>query len=127
MNEVQKAAIAAIEKQQKELTKPDTAPWMVGEQLKEICEAEPSSAALIRQDLEVKEMSIVEAEKKIKAYADKHRSGNSACVSPKVAEGILREFYGMGKREDTDSSTSLRSAQNDRSGGGSIIDLAEFL
>ena len=40
-------------------------------------------------------MSLANAEKKIKAYADKHRKGNFACVPPNVAENILREFYGL--------------------------------
>lgn len=84
---------ALIEAQQK--GKEGTAPWMVGEQLKEIALREPASAELLAQDLTVEAMSIVAAEKKIKAYADGHKVGNFACVTPKVAEGILREFYGL--------------------------------
>ena len=72
-----------------------TGPWMVGEQLKDICRREPFSAELIDKDLDVKEMSIVEAEKKIKAYADSHKKGSFACVPPNVAEEILRKFYGL--------------------------------
>lgn len=69
--------------------------WMVGEQLKDICRSEPHSAELVAQDLNVAEMSLVNCEKKIKAYADKHRKGNFACVVPAVAERIIREFYGL--------------------------------
>lgn len=93
-------AIELLEKQQKEV-KEYSAPWMVAEQLKEICTREPESAELVAQDLENPEMSIVAAEKKIKAYADKHKTGNFACVTPAAAEQILREFYGLpaqGKR-----------------------------
>lgn len=82
-----------IEAQQKGLE--DTAIWMVGEQLKDICSREPDSAKLVAEDLENKDMSLANAEKKIKAYADKHRKGNFACVPPNVAEKILREFYGL--------------------------------
>ena len=69
--------------------------WMVAEQLMDICRREPESAALLDQDLDVPEMSIVEAEKKLKAFADGHRTGNSACVTPAEADRILREFYGL--------------------------------
>lgn len=69
--------------------------WMVGEQLKDICRAEPRSAALIEKDLDVKEMDLRSAAKKIKAYADGHRTGSFACVTPAEAERILREFYGL--------------------------------
>ena len=89
---------AEIERQQK--GKEGTAPWMVGEQLKEIARREPVSAELLAKDLAVEAMSIVAAEKKIKAYADKHKTGNFACVPPKVAEDILRKFYGLTKPED---------------------------
>ena len=92
-------ALRAIEAQQNEVKKYGPQ-WMVGEQLKDICRMEPACAELLVQDLSVKEMSITEAEKKIKAYADKHRTGNFACVPPIEAERILREFYGLpGKAE----------------------------
>lgn len=92
-----KVAIGKIEAQQAKL-KEHSAPWVVGEQLKDICRSEPASAELIAKDLDVKEMSLVEAEKKIKAWADKHKTGNFAYVSPEKAEEILREFYGLPKR-----------------------------
>lgn len=83
-----------IEAQQK--GKENTAPWMVGEQLKDICRNEPACAEIVAQDLAVAAMSIVECEKKIKAYADKQkRTGNCVCVPPNVAEKIVREFYGL--------------------------------
>ena len=72
--------------------------WMIGEQLLEIAEREPASAALIEKDLEVAEMSLPEAAKAMKAFADeKHRKikGNCICVTPKEADGVLRKFYGL--------------------------------
>ena len=87
-------AIAMLEDQQSKVK--DRSPqWMVAEQLKDICRREPQSAELIAQDLENPAMSITEAEKKIKAFADGHRTGNFGCVTPAESDRILREFYGL--------------------------------
>ena len=110
-------AIRAIEFQQ-EKVKPRSPQWMVGEQLKDICRREPASAELICQDLQVEKMSITEAEKKIKAYADSHKTGNFACVTPIEADRILREFYGLPMAGAAPAKPAARS-------GG--IDLADFL
>lgn len=91
---VQTEAIAALEAQQAKV-KPRSPQWMVAEQLKDICRREPRSAELIAQDLRLESMSITEAEKKIKAYADSHKTGNFSCVTPSEADRILREFYGL--------------------------------
>lgn len=91
---VQQEAIRAIEAQQKK-TRPRSAQWLVGEQLKDICRREPESAQLLLQDLGREAMSVTEAEKKIKAYADSRKTGGFACVTAAEAEGILREFYGL--------------------------------
>lgn len=94
MTGYQAQAISAIEAQQAKVK--DRSPqWMVGEQLKDICRMEPASAELIAQDLSNESMSIMEAEKKIKAFADSHKRGNFACVIPSEADRILREFYGL--------------------------------
>lgn len=69
--------------------------WMVGEQLKDILRHEPHLAELVVQDLTVEAMSLTECEKKIKAFADGHRTGSFACVIPSEAEQIIREFYGL--------------------------------
>ena len=110
-----------IEAQQK--GKENTVPWMVGEQLKDICRREPLATELVEKDLDVKEMSLVECEKKIKAYADSHKKGSCAVVPPNVAEKIIRKFYGI-PEAGKDSSTPLRSAQNDTNG---VINFADFL
>ena len=106
----------AIQKllEQQSKVKERTAPWMVANQLMDICRREPASAEIIAQDLENESMSIVEAEKKIKAFADKHKTGNFACVTPADAEDILREFYGLPKPGEEKS-------------GGVILNLADFL
>lgn len=89
--------MTAIEKLKEQQSKvPErSAPWMVAEQLMDLCRREPDSAELIAQDLDNLDMSIVEAEKRIKAFADKHKTGNFSCVAPDQAERILREFYGL--------------------------------
>ena len=87
--------IERLNEQQRNVTE-RSAPWMVAEQLKAICRREPESAELIVKDLENPEMSIIQAEKKIKAFADSHKTGNFACVTLSEAEEILREFYGLG-------------------------------
>lgn len=88
---IQEQAVALLEAQQAKV-KPRSPQWMVVEQLKDICRQEPRSAELITQDLQVEAMSITEAEKKIKAYADSHKTGNFACVTPVEAEIFCGSF-----------------------------------
>lgn len=122
-------AIAAIEAQQAKV-KARSAPWMVGEQLKDICRRKPRSAELIAQDLEVEKMSITEAEKKIKEFADKNKTGNFACVTPVEADKILREFYGLPEPfEDGGAVDRGEESQEDErrnSGARKVIDLDSF-
>ena len=91
--------------------------WMVAEQLVDICRREPRSAELLAADLDVEAMSIVEAEKRIKAFADAHKTGSFACVTPGEADRILREFYGLPAQDAPDE------PQTD----GKVIDLMDFL
>lgn len=85
----------ALDKITAQQPKERTPVWMVGEQLKDLLRAEPHLAEIVAQDLDVKEMSLAECEKKIKAFADGHKTGNFACVVPAEAERIIREFYGL--------------------------------
>lgn len=87
-------AIEKIEEQQKQLAE-NSAPWVVGEHLKDICRADARCAELVAVDLDNEDMSIKKCEAKIKAYADSHKTGSFAYVSPQIAEGIIREFYGL--------------------------------
>lgn len=120
MSYVEKA-IAAIEEQQAKV-KARSAQWMVGGQLKDICRHEPGCAELIYQDLQVEKMSITEAEKKIKAFADKNKVGNSSCVTPMEADRILREFYGLPERGEESQETENRNREERK-----VLDLADFL
>ncbi|MBQ9721563.1 MAG: hypothetical protein IJV64_12845 [Oscillospiraceae bacterium] len=72
-----------------------SAQWMVAEQLMDICRKDPRCAELLDKDLDAPEMSIIMAEKQIKAFADSHKSGSFACVTPAESDRILRKFYGL--------------------------------
>ena len=121
---IQQDAIRAIEAQQAK-ENPRSPQWMVGEQLKDICRREPQSAELIAQDLEKGSMSITEAEKKIKAYADKHKTGSFSCVTPIEADRILREFYGL--PEPGAASEPLPAPVAAPPSAPGFINLADFL
>lgn len=123
---IQEDAIRAIEAQQKEV-KPRSPQWMVGEQLKDICRREPRSAELIVQDMKAADMSITAAEKKIKAFADKHKTGNFSCVTPADADRILREFYGIPKPEDMPSDPVPATLPLSPASGWKMIDPLDFL
>lgn len=128
-------AMAAIEEQQAKV-KARSAPWMVGEQLKDMIRREPGIGELIAQDLTSGGMSLEKAEVKIKAFADKHRTGHFACVTPAEAEGILREYFGLpaaaGDGGSPHQSASLTASPGGSQDGGSaaatgeVIDLADF-
>ena len=119
----QAEAIKAIEAQQAAVEE-RSPQWMVGEQLKDICRREPRSAELLLQDLKVENMNITAAEKKIKAYADKHRTGNSACVTPSEADRILRKFYGL---PEPGSAAPQIPSPPKPAADRKIIDLADYL
>lgn len=87
--------MTVFEKIEAQQGKVQDAVWMVGEQLKDICCSDPHCAEIVMQDLDNPGMSLAKCEKKIKAYADKHKTGNFACVIPSVADKIIREFFGL--------------------------------
>lgn len=111
------SAIEAITAQQ---PKEENAVWMVGEQLKDMLRQEPHMAEIVLRDLEVPEMSLEHCEKKIKAWADQHKVGNFACVTPIRAEKIIREFYGLPER-DVDPTASHEDRRSSK-----FIDLTDF-
>ena len=89
--------------------------WMIGEQLLDIASREAGVSEILERDLEIPELSLAAAEKKFKEYADKHHRGGSFCITPKVAEEILREMYGL------PGGTSRKESSS------SFLDLASFL
>ena len=99
MTNAQERALELIRAQQINAGEGSTV-WCAGEQLADITMAEPESAELLARDLELPEMSIEKAEEKIRAYAAKNRKGaKSFGVSPRIADGILRKFYGLPERQ----------------------------
>ena len=95
--------------------------FMIGEQLKEIAEREPLSAELLERDLEIKEMNLEAAEKHFQEYADRnHGKAKAFCITPKVAERLLREFYGLPIPEEN----APEKKEADSSAG--YIDLSSF-
>lgn len=96
--------------------------FMIGEQLKEIAEREPLSAELLERDLEIEEMNLEAAEKHFQEYADRNHGKEKAfCITPKVAERLLREFYGLPIPEEN----APEKKEADSSAG--YIDLSSFL
>ncbi|MBO4284069.1 MAG: hypothetical protein J5958_05545 [Clostridia bacterium] len=92
--------------------------WMIGEQLLDLAAREPGVSEILERDLAIPELSLEAAEKKFQQYANKHRgSANSFCITPKVAEGILRDMYGL-------PGGSVREAPASDS---PFLDLASFL
>ena len=96
--------------------------FMIGEQLKEIAEREPLSAELLERDLEIEEMNLEAAEKHFQEYAGRnHGKAKAFCITPKVAERLLREFYGLPIPEEN----APEKKEADSSAG--YIDLSSFL
>ena len=97
--------------------------YMVGEQLKEIAAREPGAVEILLQDLEVDGMGLADAAGALKAYADKHRGrSNCYCITPKVAEEILRKFYGLSE-VGTVAVSAVAVTETEQSG---FIDLGAF-
>lgn len=107
-------AIKKIEEQQKKYTENDKQYW-VAEQLKDICRACPEQADLIYKDLDNSAMSVANAEKKINEYARSH----GGCCPGKLADRILREFYGLAPLVET--------SQDPPKPSDGLIDLADFM
>ena len=117
--------IEAITAQQKGLE--NTAAFMVGEQLKEICSREPESAALVEKDLQA--ITITDVAKKIKAEADKLHStlkGNCICIPPNVAEGIIRKAYGLPDKPEQKAPEEPKPKEQ-KPAEPAFLDLADFL
>lgn len=101
--------------------KENTDVFMVGEQLKDIGAESEHNAEILLQDITMDSMNLVAAAAQLKDYADKNHGKNKCfCISPKVADGILRKFYGLGEQEKVDSKPA--GVQD-----GGFIDLSDFL
>lgn len=73
-----------------------TQKWMIGEQLMEILRREPDLIPLVEEDLET--LNLDGCEKAMKAKADEmHKTvkGNCVCITPDVAESVIRKYFGL--------------------------------
>lgn len=101
-----------------------SAPWCVGEQLKDILRAQPEAADLVAQDLDQKGMGIADCEKKIAAFAKANIQGSVGFCGPADADRIIREFYGLPAcREEPAAPAAAAPAPTRRR----TIRLADFL
>lgn len=101
--------------------KENTDVFMVGEQLKDIGAESEHNAEILLQDITMDSMNLVAAAAQLKDYADKNHGNNKCfCISPKVADGILRKFYGLGEQEKVENKSA--GVQD-----GGFIDLSDFL
>lgn len=90
--------MSAIEKiRAQQASYDETTPeYMVGEQMIDMIRETHGAEELLDADLKNPDMSLKKAAAKIKAWADAHKGKSTCvCVPPKVADGILREFYGL--------------------------------
>lgn len=97
---------------------------MIGEQLKAIAEKEPFSAELLERDLQISEMTLEAAEKHFADYANKSRGKATVfCITPEVAEKLLREFYGLPAPDKQPEAEK----EEKKEPSSSYIDLSAFL
>lgn len=104
MTELQNALDKITAQQDKH--KQGSAPWCVGEQLKNILRAQPEIAELVVHDLDQTGMSLADCEKKIAAFAQDHRQGSVGFCGPADADHIIRAFYGLPEAPAVSSPTS---------------------
>lgn len=105
--------------------KQGSAPWCVGEQLKDILRHQPEIAQLVANDLDHTGMSLADCEKKIAAFANDHRQGSVGFCGPADSDRIIRAFYGLPEAPAATSPTS--SAVPSSAPRRKTIRLADFL
>lgn len=94
MNTNLQTALHKIHEQQKKC-KQGSAPWYVGEQLKDILRQDATGAAHVAMDIDLKGMGLSDCEKKIAAFAKNNQQGNIGFCGPADSDRIIREFYGL--------------------------------
>lgn len=97
MNANLQTALNKIDEQQKKF-KQGSAPWCVGEQLKDMLRENATGAGIVAMDIDQKGMGLADCEKKIAAFAQDHRQGSVGFCGPADADRIIREFYGLPQR-----------------------------
>ena len=88
----------------------------IGEQLKDMAKGNEKITDLLINDLTTEGMTLTDAAKMFKEHADSIKGKqNVVCITPKVADGLLRKFYG------------LPSSQEKEQVAAPAIDLSDFL
>lgn len=94
MNEKQKVLRLIEAMQQKE--KDGSLLWCVAEDLKTMVSTlTEDEAKLVADDLEAGSHDLKACEKEIRAYADKHKDGRTACCPGPMVPKILRKCFGL--------------------------------
>lgn len=85
-------AVAKIKEQQKKYSE-DSKEHCIAQQLIDIVEEDEHNAELVCEDFD--DNSIIELEKKIHSYANKH----GGCTPPQASDKIIREHFGLSSPE----------------------------
>lgn len=70
----------------------------VAHQLMDIVGQDEQAAAIVMEDLNGGR-TIQACEKEIKKWVDKNHKGNSGYCPPHIADGIIREYFGLAKAD----------------------------
>lgn len=104
-----------------------SAPWCVGEQLKDMLRENATGAGIVAMDIDQKGMGLADCEKKIAAFARDHKQGNVGFCGPADADRIIREFYGLPARSETPYPIAPACTQTAAPARRKIIRLEDFL
>lgn len=107
--------------------KQGSAPWCVGEQLKDMLRENATGAGIVAMDIDQKGMGLADCEKKIAAFAQAHRQGRVGFCGPADADRIIREFYGLPARSETPHPIAPAGTQAAAPARRKIIRLEDFL
>lgn len=105
---------------------PDSIPYMIGEQLKDICRRDPACEQILLEDLQNPDMGLAAADKKLYEYGKTLAKGRGGVgISPRAAEKVLREFYGL---PEAGAEGKSKPVQAEKAPSGPFsLDLSAFL
>lgn len=112
MSEITEKALTKVSEKQSKYTENDKHYW-IAEQVKDIASESDDNAQHIFNDLDDDKMSLKEIEKKIEKYAKAH----GGCTPPKVADKIIRDFFGLAELAEKPKSQAPAG----------ILDLSDFM
>lgn len=95
--------------------------FFIGEQLLGMADGDEKVTELLVNDLQTEGMTLEKAEKELQSYSDKnHGKAKCFCITPDVAEKILRKFYGLPEASVTETSAAKPALE------APLIDLSNF-